>query len=142
MSLIGALDAYSTGAPGSAEVCQSMFPGHGVDAQTTQPPFVIQLSKKTFSEGGDKIGGTNLFNALCLYAYARHSHLKYPKVSHRTIKDLKQVITVLQFVEVSSRIYNQKFHLTATHQSSCDMLADQLHGSIGSSLLNIKSCVA
>ena len=68
MSLIGALDAYSTGAPDSAEVCQSMFPGHGVDAQTTQPPFVIQLSKKTFSEGGDKIGGTNhlCFMPLCI----------------------------------------------------------------------------
>ena len=66
-SLIGTIEAYATGAPNSEEVCQYMFPGHEVDAQSTKPPFVIELKKKTFSEGGDKIEGTSLFT---LYANA------------------------------------------------------------------------
>ena len=67
VSLIGTIEAHATGAPNSLEVCQYMFPGHEVDAQSTKPPFVIELKKKTFSEGGDKIEGTPLFT---LYTHA------------------------------------------------------------------------
>ena len=61
LSLFGTLVAFSTGPPNTAEVCQHMFPGHGVNAQMSTPPFEIKLSRKTYVRGGEKIGGVFLF---------------------------------------------------------------------------------
>ena len=61
LAFLDMVSAFPSGPPNTRVVCQEMFPfGHGVDAQSSPPPYRIDISQNIYT-ANEKIRGKNLY---------------------------------------------------------------------------------